>query len=58
MIEPDADPIGHRPPYKRIDLGARRRKSIITKEDYDAGEMPDEEFYWFDFGDQLWKLKE
>lgn len=25
MIDPKAEPVDHRPPYKRIDLAARRR---------------------------------
>jgi len=28
MIDPKAEPIAHRPPYKRIDLGARQRRFV------------------------------
>lgn len=28
MIAPDAEPIDHRPPYKRVDLAARRNRPV------------------------------
>lgn len=58
MIARDAEPIGHRPPYKRVDLGARKpRKAVITQADIDAGERVDEGLYEFDWWLGVWRLK-
>ena len=60
MIAPDAEPIGHTPPYKRIDLAARRRptKQCITREEIEDNlePMPDPNFYDQDFYGN-WNLK-
>ena len=58
MIDRDAQPIGHRSPYKRIDLAQRRRKAVITFDEIMAGEpVPDPEFYEYWVVDRLWRLK-
>lgn len=49
MIAPDAEPIGNRNPYKRVDLGARRRPRTITREEVENGAPhPDWKYYWRD----------
>lgn len=58
MIDRNATPIGHRPPYKRVDLAARkRRKPFITYDDIQAGERVDEDFYEYDYWLGVWRLK-
>lgn len=58
MIHRDATPIGHRPVYKRVDLGARKpRKAVITYDDILAGERVDEDFYEYDYWLGVWRLK-
>lgn len=59
MIERDAEPIGHRTPYKRVDLGARRSQhpAVITQEDYQNGVIPDEALYEYDWNAKHWVLK-
>lgn len=60
MIARDAQQIGNRPPYKRIDLAARRRptKLVITREEIEDNleQMPDTDFYTLDFYGN-WHLK-
>jgi hypothetical protein len=59
VIARDAEPIGNRNPYKRIDLAAKRRPpAIITQEDYDNGVIPDEGLYTFNPYTRNWELKE
>lgn len=54
MIDPKAEPIGHRNPYKRIEVGGRlpwrARKAIITREEIEDGlePKPDPDLYWQD----------
>lgn len=59
MIARDAVPIGHRPPYKRIDLAHPNRKPAITLEDVHSGRArePDLAAYTFIYGFG-WVLKE
>jgi hypothetical protein len=57
MIDRDAVPIGHRPPYKRIDLSRPRRKEVITEIDVENGEIPDRALYEQDFVSRTWRLK-
>jgi hypothetical protein len=59
MIARDAVPIGHRPPYKRIDLAHPNRKGAITLEDVQSGRErePDLAAYRFVHGFG-WVLKE
>ena len=59
MIAPDAQPIGHRSPYKRIDLAQRRtRKAVVTQDDIKNGEpIPDPSLYEYWIGDRAWRLK-
>jgi hypothetical protein len=63
MIARDAQPIDHRPPYKRVDLAAKRArprptKQRITREEIEDNlePMPDPEFYDQDFYGN-WNLK-
>lgn len=56
MIARDAEPIAHRPPYKRIDLAARRRPLLITREEVENGIDPDITLYDLDFYGN-WHLK-
>lgn len=58
MIDPKAEPIDHRPPYKRIDLARRRMREVITiAEIYREEIFPDTNFYeWFP-DECVWKLK-
>jgi len=60
MIARDAEPIGHRTPYKRVDLGRRRPRhpEVITQEDYQNGVIPDEALYEYWIGDKVWRLKQ
>jgi len=59
MIDPRAEPIGHRPPYKRVDLARKRRptKPVITRQEIEDNlePMPDPEFYVQDY--DRWILK-
>lgn len=50
VIERDAQAIGHRSPYKRIDLGRRRRElpRTITRAEVECKEKPDPDLYWRD----------
>jgi hypothetical protein len=57
MIDPEAEPIGHRSPYKRVDLAARRRPRFITREDYENGVIPDEALYEYNSQHEHWVLK-
>jgi hypothetical protein len=60
MIDPKAEPIGNRNPYKRVDLAARRRQrhpETITNADYKNGVIPDETLYDYDWNAQIWRLK-
>lgn len=58
MIAPDAKPIANRNPYKRVDLAAKRRKTVITREDVENGEpVPDPDLYEWWLGDMVWRLK-
>lgn len=58
MIAPDAEPIEHRPPYKRIDLARRKRKAVITRADVIAGDMvPDPALYDYNHAYDIWTLK-
>jgi len=59
MIAPDAVPISHTPPYKRIDLAhpQRRPNTITLAEAESAGLSPDLKFYEFIYGFG-WVLKE
>jgi hypothetical protein len=60
VIARDAQAIGNRPPYKRVDLAARRRptKQTITREEIEDNlePMPDPDFYTLDFYGN-WHLK-
>lgn len=61
MIDPTCEPIGHRSPYKRIDLARKRRptKPVITREEIadNLEPMPDPEFYALDYLTDKWVLK-
>ena len=57
MIRPDAEPIGNRNPYKRVDLGRKRLPKVITEEDYQRGVIPDEALYDYDWTNRAWYLK-
>ena len=59
MIDPKAEPVEHRPPYKRVDLGARRHRlpDVITEEDCQNGVIPDEALYSYDWDNRVWRLK-
>jgi hypothetical protein len=52
MIDPKAEPIGNRNPYRRVDLAARRRPRTITREEIDDNihRVPDADLYWCDPG--------
>ena len=59
MIDPKAEPISNRNPYKRIDLAARRQRPlVITEEEYQNGVIPDEGQYTYDWVARQWRLKE
>ena len=59
MIDPKAEPIDHRSPYKRIDLARRKRKAVVTRDDVKAaGTMPDPAFYDYCHVYDVWNLKE
>lgn len=60
MIDPKAEPIDNRNPYKRIDLAKKPKRdypAIITKQDYANGVIPDEMLYEYDFIYDVWRLK-
>jgi hypothetical protein len=60
MIDPQAEPIDHRPPYKRIDLARKRpTKPVITRQEIEDNlePMPDPEFYVLDYLTDNWILK-
>jgi hypothetical protein len=57
MIDPKAEPLFNRSPYKRVDLARRQRPEVITREDYENGVIPDEALYEYWVGDQVWRLK-
>lgn len=58
MIDPKAEPIGNRTPYKRIDLARKRRPPTVTLADAEAeGIEPDLEYYRFIYGFG-WVLKD
>jgi len=59
MIDPKAEPITNRNPYRRIDLAARRERHppVITDEDYKNGVIPDEALYTYVYGCG-WVLKD
>ena len=56
MIDPNAEPIAYRNPYPRID-GLRRRKATISDAEVMAGEIPDEQYYQYDWNHRHWVLK-
>jgi hypothetical protein len=58
MIDPSAEPIDNRNPYRRVDLSARRYPKVITEDDYNRGVIPDEALYVYDISDSCWHLKE
>lgn len=59
MIDPKAEPLFNRPPYKRIDLARKKRPASITLDEVHKGEQdtPDLEYYTFIYGFG-WVLKE
>lgn len=60
MIDPKAEPIGHRSPYKRIDLGRKRpTKPFISRCEVEDNlePVPDPTFYEIDFVADGWRLK-
>lgn len=59
MIARDAKPIGHVPPYARIDTMHPGRKRVVTREEVENGLVrePDPEAYSYD-GVGIWTLKE
>lgn len=59
MIDPKAEPIGHRSPYKRIDLSRPKPKEVITrKEVVETDKVPDPELYDYCHIYDIWKLKD
>lgn len=51
MISPDAKPISHRSPYKRIDWAKPKPKRTVTIAEVNAGyPEPDLEYYTFIYG--------
>lgn len=58
MIAPDAEPVDHRTPYKRIDLARPKRKAVITREDVNRTEtVPDPALYDYNHIYDIWTLK-
>ena len=59
MIDPKAEPLFNRSPYKRVDLARRRlrRPEVITQEDYQNGVIPDETLYEYCWSSGVWRLK-
>lgn len=59
MIDPRAEPIGNRSPYKRIDLASKRRKPVITRQEIEDNlePVPDPAFYVLDYLTDNWILK-
>jgi hypothetical protein len=61
MIDPHADPINHRSPYKRIEVAGKRRptKPVITRQEIEDNlePMPNPEFYVLDHLSDNWILK-
>lgn len=61
MIDPKAEPLYNTPPRKPIDIryggGRRCHPTIITREDYQNGVVPDEALYEYDWQRQHWVLK-
>lgn len=58
MISRDAEPIGHRPPYKRVDL-SRRLPKVVTRDDVNrTGRNPDPALYDYCHVYDVWNLKE
>lgn len=60
MIDPDAAPIGHRAPYRKIDPRYPGRKKIITGLELaqSGGRAPDPAIYRFSPMQDAWILKE
>lgn len=58
MIAPNAEPIGHTPPYKRIDLARPKPKATITREDVIRTDIvPDPALYDYCHIYDIWTLK-
>lgn len=58
MIRPDAVPIANRNPYKRVDLGARRKR-VIRRDELQPGEPePSEAHYDYDDFYGMWTLRD
>lgn len=59
MIARDAEPIGHIPVYRRIDLSNPGRRAVITVQQVEAtgGKGPDPALYNFDYYRDAWVLK-
>jgi len=59
LIDPKAEPLFNIPPYKRIDLGKRSRRPVITQEDIAHGvaPMPEDGFYDYNPDTRTWTLK-
>jgi hypothetical protein len=59
MIARDAQPIGHVPPYKRIDIRHPGRKAVITRAEVEQGvcREPDAEAYYYDHPRDCWVLR-
>ncbi len=57
MIDPKAEVLQNRSPYKPIDL--RLRREIITRQQVENNEVrePDPEAYQFDYLADLWRLR-
>jgi hypothetical protein len=60
MISPDATPIDHRPPLKRIDIQHLGRPRVITIEQVldNTHRAPCDEAYDFDMSRAEWTLRE
>lgn len=58
MIDPKAEPLFNRPPYKRVDL-ARRHPKVITRDDViRTDRVPDPALYDYCHVYDVWNLKE
>lgn len=64
MIDPRAEPIAHRSPYKRIETGCRlpwrQRKALITRYEIEDNlePVPDPAFYDYDPSCDVWRLRQ
>jgi hypothetical protein len=60
MIDPDAEPIAHVSPYRRIDPRHPGRKAVITRQEIflSGSREPDAAIYHYDYVRRHWILKE